>query len=84
MLARCPVDSAHEKLIGTMREVSRRGSKQNYPASPHLDAPGGSCRSERRERPGMTDCENGVFIHLQHVLSNHLFFLVRDIMFEKV
>lgn len=45
---------------------------------------GGSCRSERRERPGMTDCENGVFIHLQHVLSNHLFFLVRDIMFEKV
>lgn len=39
MSARCPVDSAHEKLIGTMREMSRRGSKQNCPASIHLYAP---------------------------------------------
>lgn len=38
MSAQCPVDSAHEKLIGTMREVSRRGSKQNCPASIHLYA----------------------------------------------
>lgn len=29
MLAQHPVDSAPEKLIGTMREASRQGSKQN-------------------------------------------------------
>ena len=27
MLAQRPVDSAHEKLIGTMKEASRHGSK---------------------------------------------------------
>lgn len=41
MLAQRPVDSAQKKLIGTIREASRLGSKQNCPASLHLCAPRG-------------------------------------------
>lgn len=40
MLAQRPVDSEHKKLIGTIREASRFGSKQHCAASRLYDPRG--------------------------------------------
>lgn len=85
MLAQRPVESAHERLIGTeggLVDVVNKIVQLLF-----ISMLCGSYRGKRRELPGMADGENCVFIHFPRVLFNlstSWFFFVRDIMFGSV